>query len=373
MRRVGPVDALDVALDGGATSDSLSGSLKARLDRHVLPYTVASARNVAEEALTRAQRLGARVVTPDDDEWPRQVEHLALISRDDGNRLHLDTDPPLCFWVRGGPPLADALDRSAAIVGARAASSYGVHVAAEFAYGLANRDWTVVSGGAFGIDATAHRAAIAAGGLTVAVLACGIDRPYPASHMALFEQIADDGLLITEWPPGSAPHRMRFLTRNRVIAAATRGTIMVEAGIRSGARNTLSHARRLGRPAMVVPGPITSAVSVGCHAELRQPGTTLVSAFDEVIEEIGPIGALAVPPAAPEGPWDGLDTVAKRLLDAVSPRKARSAEEIAAAAGLSGREARRAMPMLEQSGFVVATESGEYRLAVRPNGGAAAP
>src|SRR5262249_25147123 len=147
------------------------------------------------------------------------------------------------------------------------------------------RDWTIVSGGAFGIDATAHRSALTAGGLTVAILACGIDRPYPLSHASLFEQIAEDGLLLTEWPPGAAPHRTRFLTRNRVIAAATRGTVVVEAGFRSGARNTLKHARLLDRPAMVVPGPITSAVSVGCHVELRLPGTILVSKFDEVIEE----------------------------------------------------------------------------------------
>jgi DNA processing protein len=365
VRHRGADDALSLVLAGRVTSEHLTGSVEARLDSLSLACTAAAACGLAETALERAQRLGARVITPADEEWPQQVEHLALISREDGNRQHRDTDPPLCLWVRGGASVADALDRSVAIVGSRAASSYGQHVTSEFACGLANRDWTIVSGGAFGIDATAHRATLAAGGLTVAVLACGIDRPYPVSHTSLFEQIAEDGLLLTEWPPGAAPHRMRFLTRNRMIAAATRGTVVVEAGSRSGARNTLKHARLLRRPAMVVPGPITSAMSVGCHAELRQPGTVLVSRFDEVIEEIGQVGELAVEDPGPQRPEDVLDSVAAQLLDAVLPRKARTAEEIAAAAGLSEREARRTMPMLEGRGFVVATEGGLYRRALR--------
>jgi DNA processing protein len=182
----------------------------------------------------------------------------------------------------------------------------------------------------------------------------------------LFEQITDDGLLISEWPPGAAPYRMRFLTRNRVIAAATRGTVMVEAGARSGARNTLTHARLLHRPAMVVPGPVTSAVSVGCHAELRRPETMLVSRFDEVIEEIGAVGELSALPQGAERPEDVLDATGQRLLDAVQVRTALSAEEIAAGAGLSGREARRNLPLLEMYGFVVVTKSGTYRLAPRP-------
>jgi DNA processing protein len=336
-----------------------------RLSASASRYAVQAAFRLAEAALARADRLGARIVTPGDHEWPTQVEQLATINHDSADPVYRDADSPMCLWARGLPSVAEALDRSVAIVGARAASSYGQHVASELAYELANRDWTIVSGGAFGIDATAHRAAIAAGGLTVAVLACGIDRPYPASHASLFEQIADEGLVLSEWPPGAAPHRVRFLTRNRVIAAATRGTVMVEAGARSGARNTLNHARLLQRPVMVVPGPVTSAVSVGCHAELRKPGTLLVTRFDEVIEEIGQVGELATPQEGFRRPEDALDTIGRRLLDAVLPRKARTAEEIAAIAGLSGREARSQLPLLEADGFVVATESGAYRLASR--------
>jgi len=361
VRKHGAERALDLVVEGRGASPALTDGVRGRLDQRGL-----SASGLGQHALEEAERLGARIVTPEDAEWPAQVEHLALITRDDGERLHRDTDPPLCLWVRGVPSLADALDRSVAIVGSRAATSYGQHVASEFAYGLANRDWTIVSGGAFGIDAAAHRASLAAGGLTVAVLPCGIDRSYPLSHAGLLEQIADEGLLITEWPPGAAPHRMRFLIRNRVIAAATRGTVMVEAGARSGARNTLRYARLLGRPPMVVPGPVTSAVSVGCHAELRRGGgARLVSRFDEVIEEVGHVGELAQIEQGPNLPEDTLDTTARRLLDAVLPRKALTAEEIAAAAGLTGREARRNLPLLETYGFVVATESGGYRLAPR--------
>src|SRR5205823_12763981 len=137
------------------------------------------------------------------------------------------------------------------------------------------------------------------GGTTVAVLACGIDRPYPAAHTSLFERIADEGLLLSEWPPGAAPHRQRFLIRNRVIAAATRGTVVVEAAIRSGARQTLGRARLLGRAAMAVPGPVTSALSAGCHEELRRLDTRLVTSVAEVLEEVGRIGDDLAPPPVP--------------------------------------------------------------------------
>jgi DNA processing protein len=366
VRARGVQDALDGVLDGRAVTGSLADAVASRLVAADVPLTVLGAHAVASRALETADRLGARIVTPADDEWPRQVEDLALISREDGEREHRNVDPPLCFWVRGAAPLRETLEKSVAVVGSRAVSSYGQHVTREFSFGLARQGWTVVSGGAFGVDATAHRTALGAGAATVAVLACGIERPYPAAHSSLFEQIAEQGLLLTEWPPGAAAYRMRFLTRNRVIAAATRGTIMVEAGTRSGARNTLTYARLLHRPAMVVPGPITSAMSVGCHAELRKPGTILVSRCDQVIEEIGPIGELAALDRGPERAEDALDSTARRLLDAVLPRKAQGAEQLAAVAGVSGLEARRALPMLVAHGFVVVNEAGKYRLAPRP-------
>ncbi len=375
VRRVGPIEGLD-RLVSGAVSQRLWETAQLRLtggtgDGDSTGGTgsadSADAGRLAEALLATAGRLGARAVTPEDEEWPRQIDDLVHISRaNDGRAVERDTDPPHCLWVRGDIALDEAFDRSVAIVGARAASNYGTYVAADMAHALAERGWTVVSGGAYGIDAAAHRAALAAGGLTAAVLACGLDRPYPLGHANLFDRVAEVGLLVSEWPFGSAPYRLRFLVRNRVIAAVTRGTVVVEAAGRSGARQTLGRARALGRSAMVVPGPVTSATSVGCHAELRETNSRLVSDYKEVLEEIGRIGDdLAPTPRGPDRPHDTLDTLAQQLLDAVLPRKPRTAEQIAAAAGVSGRDARRTLPTLVTAGFVVEHDDG-YRLAPKP-------
>jgi DNA processing protein len=361
VRQVGPVEGLGRLLTG-CVSQRLAEAARLRLVDNV------DARDLARRLLDAADRLGARAVTPEDDEWPHQLDDLVRISRAaDGRAVERDTDPPQCLWVRCSTRLDEAFDRSVAVVGARAASNYGTYVATEMAHGLAGRGWTVVSGGAFGIDAAAHRAALAAGGLTAAILACGVDRPYPLGHANLFDRIGQAGLLVSEWPFGSAPHRLRFLIRNRVIAAATRGTVMVEAAGRSGARQTLGRSRALGRAVMAVPGPVTSAMSVGCHAELREEGTRLVNDYQEVIEEVGRIGDdLAPIPRGPDRPHDTLDPIAAQLLDAVLPRRARTAEEIAAAAGVSGRDARRTLPTLVDAGFVVEHDTG-YRLAPGPS------
>jgi DNA processing protein len=359
VRQVGPVEGLD-RLVKGYVSARLHETAKLRLADEADPIRLAAT------LLNAAARLGARAVTPEDDEWPPPLDDLIHLSRAaDGRAVERDTDPPHCLWVRGQSRLDAAFGRSVSVVGARAASNYGTYVATELAHGLAERGWTVVSGGAFGIDAAAHRAALAAGGLTAAVLACGVDRPYPLGHANLFDRIAEAGLLVSEWPFGSAPHRLRFLIRNRVIAAVTRGTVMVEAAGRSGARQTLGRARALGRSVMAVPGPVTSAMSVGCHAELREVGTTLVNNYQEILEEVGRIGDdLAPVPRGPERPHDTLDPLAAQLLDAVLPRRERTAEEIAAAAGTSGRDARRTLPTLVDAGFVVEHGNG-YRLAPR--------
>src|SRR5262249_45616384 len=156
------------------------------------------------------------------------------------------------------------------------ATSYGLQLAAELAYGLADSGWTVISGGAYGIDAAAHRGALAAHGRTVVVLACGIDTVYPLGHAGLFERISERGLMLTEWPPGAVAFRTRFLVRNRLIAALSRGTVVVEAAARSGARSTARRARELDRVLMACPGPATSAMSLGCHTEIREHNARLV-------------------------------------------------------------------------------------------------
>lgn len=362
VRAVGPAAALE-RVTGGGVSERLRDAVAVR--RTGTGSVPADPVRLAEGALERAERLGARIVTPEDDEWPGQLGDLVALSREGGpgGPVDRDTDPPLAIWVRGAAPLDEAFGRSVAVVGARAATGYGTHVATELGYGLAERGWTVVSGGAFGIDTAAHRAALSAGGLTAAVLACGVDRPYPVGNMSLFERLLDEGLLVSEWPAGAAPHRHRFLIRNRVIAAATRGTVVVEAAGRSGARQTLGRARRLGRSAMAVPGPVTSHASAGCHEELRRLDTRLVTNVAEILEEVGRIGddlAPATPTA--QRPHDRLDPLSAQVLDAVLPGRTRTAEEIAAAAGVTAREARRSLPFLVNGGFVAPHEGG-YRLA----------
>ena len=354
VRSAGPTDAL-ARVRSGAVPVSLREVTATRLS------TVDPLR-LATRALERAARCGARIITPEDEEWPATLDDLAAISRDGSGPIDRDTDPPQAVWLRGAPRLHEACDRGVALVGARASTAYGDHVAAELAYALAERGWSIVSGGAFGIDAAAHRGALAASGVTIAVLACGIDRAYPQAHKLLFDRVASSGLLFSEWPLGADPHRHRFLVRNRVIAALTRGTVLVEANLRSGARQTLGRARLLGRMAMVVPGPVTSALSSGAHEELRAENTTLVARVEHILDAVGRIGLDLAPVARAEPTArDELTPLQRQILDGVRPRKILSAEQIAAVVGVSPREARATLPLLERRRFVTVEGAG-YRL-----------
>nr|QLJ99840.1 DNA-processing protein DprA [Micromonospora carbonacea] len=366
---LGANGALDLLLGGGAPEDRLRDAVAARSRE-------GDARAVAADALARTERLGARLVTPADGEWPATVEHLRrLVLPGATRRVDVETAPPLCFWVRGAWPLGEALERAVSVVGARAATPYGTHVATELGYGLADRDWTVVSGGAFGIDAAAHRGALNAGGLTVAVLACGIDRPYPMGNAALFDRIAETGLLVSEWMPGAEPFRPRFLVRNRVIAAATRGTVLVEASARSGATQTVNRALAAGRRAMVVPGPVTSAMSVGAHELLReQPSVRLVTGVAHVLEEVGRIGADLAPPArAPQRPRDLLDDEATQVLESMPRRGSVGVDRLAARAGVDVRTALRKLSLLEELGLVRRRDDGYALVTGSARGAAAGP
>jgi DNA processing protein len=320
--------------------------------------------------LRRAERCGARLVTPEDDEWPAYPLHaLTLATAEepdepgDQSARTLALVPPLALWVRGAGRLDELADRSVAIVGSRASTAYGEHVAGEFGYQLAERGWTVVSGGAYGIDAAAHRGALAAGGPTIAVLACGVDRPYPAGNGALLHRIAESGLLVSEWPPGAAPHQHRFLVRNRLIAGLTRGTVVVEAAARSGAVATANRARALRKEVMAVPGPVTSAMSVGCHELLRgdegEVTPRLVASAAHVLEVVGLLGAdLVDPPERPTGPRDGLSDVAVRVLDACPVRIGVSPERLARIAGCDVLDVLRVLPALELAELVQWTGTG---------------
>lgn len=289
--------------------------------------------------LARVSEVGGRLVVPGDLEWPRQLDDLG------------DT-APWALWVRGTVDLRLSALRSVAVVGARAATEYGTHVASVLASDLAAAGWVVVSGGAFGIDAAAHAGALAAHGVTVAVLACGVDVAYPPRHDALFARIAADGLLVSEVPPGAAPHRTRFLVRNRVIAALTRGTVVVEAALRSGALSTAHEAERLGRPVLGVPGPVTSAMSAGVHRALRS-GALVVTSAAEVVEAVGGIGVdLAPEPSGPVRPRDALDPLTARVLDAVPVRRPATLDSVARTAGVTPAETAAALGLLELAGFV---------------------
>lgn len=256
-------------------------------------------------------------------------------------------------------------------MGSRASTAYGEHVAGELGHRLGERGWTVVSGGAYGIDAAAHRGALAAEAPTVAVLACGIDRVYPAGNGALLARIAESGMLISEWPPNCAPLAHRFLVRNRLIAALTRGTVVVEAAARSGAQATARRAHGLGRRVMVVPGPITSAMSVGCHELLRdkEGDVVLVASAAHVIEEVGAIGDdLADAPERPGSRRDGLSDAAVRVLDACPVRTGVSPERLAVTSGVGVLDVLRVLPALELAGLVEWTGTG-WRLHPPPKPG----
>jgi DNA processing protein len=360
VRAAGAAATLDRLLRGDIPDAALRAAVIART-------SAGDPRRLALAALRRAERLGARVVVPADPEWPDTVDALATLELQKPSRIDRDTRPPLCLWVRGPWALKEVFDRSVAVVGARAATGYGLHVATDIAFGLAEREWAVVSGGAYGIDAAAHRAALAAGGVTVAVLACGVDRPYPMGNSALFDQIAEQGLLVSEWPPGADPLRHRFLIRNRLIAAATAGTVLVEAAARSGATQTMGRVLAMRRHAMVVPGPVTSAMSVGCHELLRgDERAKVVTGLPHVLDLVGRIGAdMAAPARGPEHVRDTLDEESALVLEAIPRRGSVGPEELASRAGLDLRTVLRRLSLLEMAGLLLRRDGG-VALASRP-------
>ncbi len=389
-------------------------AVAARIRRGDVPRDIAeiteARRAVAdpEADLAAAERSDVRLVVPESTEWPHFafscLEHAGARRAAEyaaGKTQRLEQGepvPPLALWVRGGGDLAGVGVRSVGIVGARAATPYGEHVAKTLAGGLALHGFTVVSGGAFGIDAAAHRAALAARAPTVLVSAGGLDRAYPTSHRTLYDRVAETGLLVSESPPGSAPYRSRFLSRNRIIAALSSGTVVVEAARRSGARNTATHCGRLGRPVMVVPGPVTSAQSAGCHDLLRdqEREAILVATVDHVLEVIGSVSdTLASVPAtsmpadvtaghgdeAPNGTdgldgpagkcgttgrrpsrvLDTLDDTSRRVYDGLPARRPVTVGDLVVTSGLAVSAVLRSLPALELAGLVQVEPDGSLR------------
>ncbi|WP_372728072.1 DNA-processing protein DprA [Nocardioides sp.] len=311
----------------------------------------------AEGDLERADRLGLRYVIPGDDDWPTQLDDLAAPPPVQGRG-----GPPLGLWVRGPLPLAQLTD-SVSVVGSRSATTYGAEVAARLSATLARSGCAVVSGAAFGIDQAAHRGALAGEGATVAVLACGADRVYPAAHRSLLDHLGAECAVISELAPGCSPTRLRFLARNRLIAALSRATVVVEAAVRSGALNTANWAGRLNRPVLGVPGPVTSAPSEGVHQLIRAGVATLVTSGEEVLEMVGASGEhLVEVPRGREHARDRLSLRQQQVLDGVPVASPAHADSIARTAGLGLVEVRAALSQLAARGLVDKSERG-WRLA----------
>jgi DNA processing protein len=316
---------------------------------------------------------------PGDPLWPTGVDDLGAHA-------------PLVLWCTGSAEALAALPRSVAVVGARAATGYGEHVTAELSSGLVDHGLAVVSGGAYGVDGAAHRAAVGSGGRTVAFLAGGVDRLYPSGHSELFARMRRDGAVISELPCGASPTRWRFLLRNRLIAAVSAATVVVEAGARSGSLNTANHALALERPLGAVPGPVTSVSSSGCHRLLRESGAVCVTSADEVMELVpgwDPVarrhrdGGLhgGVRPRSGDGAGDRADTEADepaaaaaaadarsdprvmRVLDALAVRRPRDTADVAARAGMGVAETSSVLGLLELEGAVARPDGGWVRRA----------
>lgn len=349
---LGPVAALDL-LVGGVDAITLAS----RVDPTGLAQAVAL-QHVFDDALRRwrprlrarplvqaleaASRCHARLLVPDGPGWPGGVDDLGVHA-------------PLALWLRGSAAAVAALDRSVALVGARACTKYGEAVTAELAAGLSDRGFAVVSGAAYGVDGAAHRAALGSGGITVAFLAGGVDRFYPAGHEQLLGRIVAEGAVLAEQPCGYPPAKWRFLQRNRLIAAASSATVVVEAGKRSGSINTAGHAAQLGRPLGAIPGPVTSAASAGCHRLLREYDARCVTDVDSVIELVTGEEKSLLPDVAERS------SEQTRVVDALSPRSVRSPDQIAALSGLSTGSVLAALAGLELDGAVHHSPGGWLR------------
>jgi DNA processing protein len=344
------VEALAATGDDELTENDLIDAVKRWRARASTPTVLL--------ALRQAARFGAALLVPRDADWPVGVDELGAHA-------------PVALWARGDRALLGRLERSIAIVGARAATGYGEHVTVEASSGLADRGFTIVSGAAYGIDGIAHRAALASSGSTVAFLAGGVDRFYPAGHEALLTRIVERGVVVSEVLPGTAPTRWRFLQRNRLIAAASRATVVVEAGWRSGSLNTAHHAADLGRPIGAVPGPVTSAASAGCHKLLRESPAVCVTNADEMAELV--VGSDA--PGLSEAPLARRSTPISpaidptgtrvRVLDALSERSGHSVTRIGQLTGLAADRVRAELGLLELEGIVRELPGGWQKFTVK--------
>ncbi|MBT2595677.1 DNA-processing protein DprA [Arthrobacter sp. ISL-72] len=363
VRAAGAVDALRIATGRLASGPELERDVTALLADNGTgswPGMNASLKRWApripdlapERDLATMHRLGGRLIIPSDALWPGQLADL-------------DLHEPLCLWWRGMEHPLPAAAKSVALVGSRDSTSYGASVTGDLAYWLAQRGFTIVSGGAYGIDAHAHRAALAGAGETmptIAVMAGGVDRFYPSGNEDLLRTVANQGAVLAEVPPGSAPTRYRFLQRNRLIAALSSVTVVVEARWRSGALNTAHHAETLGRAVGAVPGSVHSANSAGCHRLIREGGAVCVTDAGEVAELASPSGqSMAEPAPDQRADHDGLTLEDLILLDALPLRSTSSVEKLTTVAGLSAESVRAGLGRLGLLGLAESERGGWKR------------
>lgn len=333
---LGPVGALELAQSSGCAGTDIPADDLAHARERWLART-----GVVEDALALSRRARVQLLTPEDADWPTRADDLGPFA-------------PLCLWFRGDVRGLGAATPAVALVGSRAASAYGDHVARELAAESAAAGIAVYSGAAYGIDGAAHAAALGADGYTVAIMAGGLESTYPSGHRDLVERIARGGAVIAEVPCGTIPTKFRFLSRNRLIAVLSDATVVVEAGWRSGSINTAHHAQAIGRPLGVVPGPITSASSMGCHRLLRETDAVCITGIDDVRELIGDDRA-----ALGDGSWGQERTDDRtRILDALSSRAPRTTEEVARRAGFAVAEAATVLGLLELEGSAARRAAG---------------
>ena len=316
---------------------------------------------VPECVAQQTEQAGLRFLIPGDAEWPVDLADLEVcsVSRMGG--------VPVGLWVGGAGHLSDWTRDAVAMVGSRAATRYGESIAMRMASELAGdpelAPVTVVSGGAFGIDAASHRGALLVNGPTVGVFANGLDQPYPLGNSALVASLRQHGLLVSELPPGATPTKAGFLQRNRIIAALSQGTVVVEAALRSGARNTASWAGAMGRVVMAVPGPVTSAMSVTPHNLIRDGEAVLVASSDDVRALVRPIGETSEPDGlGPSRPLDDLGGDAVVVHEALPSRGAMTLSEVVLASGVPVQRCLDALGKLARRGLAKMDEQGRWRV-----------
>jgi DNA processing protein len=332
ISRFGPVEALEVFRNRRTVGEDFLAAFERWAPR--------DRTNLAEDKIADAKKSDLKLLLPSDLEWPIQLNDLG-------------GHAPLLLWYQGSIDVFQRLGRVVALVGSRNATHYGQRVTSELCGVAVDDGAAIVSGGALGIDAVAHRATLARGGTTIAFMAGSLDIPYPSGNLELFQRIAHTGLLLSEMAPGSRPTRWRFLQRNRLIAALCEGLVVAEAGWRSGSINSVNHAVELGRKVFAIPGPINSPASAGCNRLIRDGMASILLEVGDLASELGWRN-----PELEMG--DNFGTLELRALDAVS-RKGSSFDHLLVESGLSASELRIALGNLKLNGAVEILEKNVWK------------